>query len=536
MTVAFHQLTMRRLGLTLTLWWVVVSLLTAWVIPAAKAQPSTLIDFDAIDRYIENEMATTRLPGLALAIVHGDQIVHLKGFGQADPTGRVVTPQLPFLIGSASKSFTALAIMQLVEAGKVDLDAPVQRYLPWFQVGQDREASALIKVRHLLNMTSGVPTFDGTTQTIRDEVGDKALENGVRALHALALTQPVGQQFQYANANYNALGLIVQTVSRQSYEAYIQHHIFAPLAMHNAYTSPIIARQHGRVTGYRYWFGWPLPYEMPFPRGTLPAGFLSVSAEDMAHYLIAQLNGGLYANRSVLSPAGMARLHQPTVPIGQDEIFYAMGWFIGNMNGVRTISHGGDLANFHTDVVLIPDAQWGVGLLMNGNNNLNHVRIVNIAPGVTRLLLGQPILPLAQGSDTRQSLLVLTWVVLAIQLFEIVRTSVLIRGWRQAAAGGPQRRGFRVWHLLPPLVLNFGWATLLLTVLLAIPFITGGDLPTLLIHTPDLGYSLLLTLVVALGWPLLRTVLVLTRLRSHATLDTGQARPALVVRSKASPQ
>ena len=94
-----------------------------------------------IDAYVEQERQAARVPGIALAIVQGDRVVHLQGFGEADPSGRAVTPQTPFGIGSASKSFTALAIMQLVEAGKIELDAPVQRYLPWFRVA-DAEASA----------------------------------------------------------------------------------------------------------------------------------------------------------------------------------------------------------------------------------------------------------------------------------------------------------------------------------------------------------------------------------------------------------
>jgi len=101
-------------------------------------------DARAIDEYVESKMRRARIPGLALAIVKDDEIVYLKGYGQADPSGRPVTPQTPFIIGSVTKSFTALAAMQLVEAGKIELDAPVQKYLPWFRVA-DANASAQIK-------------------------------------------------------------------------------------------------------------------------------------------------------------------------------------------------------------------------------------------------------------------------------------------------------------------------------------------------------------------------------------------------------
>ncbi len=96
--------------------------------------------FTRIEQYLVGALQGLRLPGLAAAIVQGKRVIYLSGFGKADPTGRPVTPQTPFIIGSLSKSFTALAIMQLVEAGRIELDAPVQRYLPWFRI-QDGTAS-----------------------------------------------------------------------------------------------------------------------------------------------------------------------------------------------------------------------------------------------------------------------------------------------------------------------------------------------------------------------------------------------------------
>ena len=122
----------------------------------ADPPPGASPDFVAIDAYLTREMRDLHIPGLALGIVHNGEIAHLRGFGVADSSGLVVTPQTPFILASASKSFTALAIMQLVEEGKVDLDAPVATYLPSFSVGDD-SASGAITVRHLLNHTSGLP-------------------------------------------------------------------------------------------------------------------------------------------------------------------------------------------------------------------------------------------------------------------------------------------------------------------------------------------------------------------------------------------
>ena len=108
-------------------------------------------------------------------------MAYLHGYGQAAPDGRAVTPQTPFMIGSVTKSFTALAIMQLVEAGQVELDVPVQTYLPWFRVA-DPQASAQITLRHLLNQTSGFSKGSGVQELMASDLSDAAIEAAVRRL------------------------------------------------------------------------------------------------------------------------------------------------------------------------------------------------------------------------------------------------------------------------------------------------------------------------------------------------------------------
>jgi CubicO group peptidase (beta-lactamase class C family) len=152
-------------------------------------------DFAAIDAYIEGQVKDLNLPGLAFAIVHGDQIVHLKTMGVADPSGRPITPQTSFLLASLSKSFTALAIMQLVEAGQIDLDAPVQRYLPWFRVA-DAAASARITVRHLLNQTSGLSALTGNGYFITRDSDDEAQDRFVRGLSTASLSSAPGHELR----------------------------------------------------------------------------------------------------------------------------------------------------------------------------------------------------------------------------------------------------------------------------------------------------------------------------------------------------
>jgi CubicO group peptidase (beta-lactamase class C family) len=353
----------------------------------ARAAP----EFAAIERFVQDEMAAQRIPGLALGIVKDDRIAYLRGFGKADESGRAVTPQTPFIIGSLSKSFTALAIMQLVEAGKVELDAPVQRYLPWFRVA-DEEASGEITVRHLLNQTSGLSTKTGRSYQGNGDTSDAALEKAVRKLSAAELTAPVGKKHQYSTINYSVLGLIVQRVAGRSYESYVQTEIFDPLQMRDSFTSEAAVKQHGLATGYHFWFGRPRAADLPYNRGLVPAGYLISSAEDMTHYLIAQLRGGRYGTASVLSSAGVRELHQPAVRTPKADTSYGMGWFVGPINEIPAIHHQGETFSFHANAVLVPQSRTGVIVLMNAQNSLDLFfadRMGTISEGVTSLLEGR---------------------------------------------------------------------------------------------------------------------------------------------------
>src|SRR5262245_24374146 len=338
-------------------------------VPAANGRGSAP-EFAAIERFVKDEMAAQRIPGLALGIVENDRITYLRGFGKADDAGRPVTPKTPFIIGSLSKSFTALAIMQLVEEGKVELDAPVQRYLPWFRVAGE-SASKAITVRDLLNHTSGLSTKTGRTFQGNGDTSDAALEKTVRSLRSIALTAPAGTTYQYSTVNYAVLGLIVQTVSGRSYESYVQVKILDPLQMRGSFTSATEAEHHGLATGYHYWFGRPKPADLPYNRGLVPAGYLISDAEDMSHYLIAQLTNGRYGSGSVISREGMDELHRPAAETPETGTSYGMGWFVGPINGIPAIHHQGETFNFHANAVLVPRSRTGVIVLMNAENSID---------------------------------------------------------------------------------------------------------------------------------------------------------------------
>jgi CubicO group peptidase (beta-lactamase class C family) len=474
----------------------------------ANADP----DFAVVDTYVEAQMKAARIPGVALAIVHGDQIVHLNTYGVADPAGRAMTPQTPFRLASVSKTLTALAVMQLVEDGRIDLDAPVQRYLPWFRLA-DEQASALITVRHLLYHTSGVPQSAGYDNLFNGDQNDTALEHNVRQLAGVAPNRPIGAAYQYANLNYDVLGLVVQVVSGQTYEAYIQDHIFDPLAMNHSYTSQADAKAHGLATGYRRWVGFPIPIDLPDDRATRPSSFLISSAEDLGHLLIAELNGGRYDGTAVLSPEGMAATQQPVIAIGDTGLRSGMGLEVGEVNGVNMAAKTGGTANYNARLVLMPDSGWGVVVLANTFDIGLGDQFDALANEISAWLInGQPPevvqAPIGGGSAT------LKFALIAIVIFEIVsafRTRIVL-------PVDPHDRRWLVRHLGLPLVWD---AALALIVLVAAPRFINMPLNFLFHFAPDIFWLLVVVVAIPFSKDILKALITLRRLQTIHAASTA---------------
>jgi hypothetical protein len=236
----------------------------------------------------------------------------------------------------------------------------------------------------------------------------------VRDLRTVELTAPVGKRFQYSNYIFNVLGLIVQTVSGQSYEDYVQQHIFVPLEMSHSYTSAEQAREHDRAMGHRYWFGWPFAYEMPYNRAQLPSGFINASAQDMTHYLIAQLDGGRYKDAQVLSSRGIAEIFSraPDNRSGQLEL---RGQFQDNLLLVRR-----DYRELDT-VIGVPLSLYGFYLVRVG---LRTMHGVSPCPYWRRLLgkgEGRSIVNLQSGGARR-------WKAVVRPPIRIVLATLLVGG------------------------------------------------------------------------------------------------------------
>lgn len=173
-------------------------------------------DSKIIDYIVEEEMKEMKIPGLAIAIVSGTDTIYLKGFGKANNSGTKVTEETAFFIGSSSKSFTAMAIMQIAEDGALNIDDPVIKYLPKLKGVKNAEE---ITIRQLLNHTSGFSTYEG--MKIYNRNADESLSQLAENLHNVRLSRRPGASYEYSNLNYVILGAIIEMISGMSYEKYI---------------------------------------------------------------------------------------------------------------------------------------------------------------------------------------------------------------------------------------------------------------------------------------------------------------------------
>ena len=338
----------------------VVTMTAAATVGAPASPVARPFDPVAVDSFIITQMARHRIPGLALAITHGDQVFHVRGYGLARD-GIPVTGQTQFRIASLSKSFTALAVLQLVEAGQMELEAPVARYLRGFALASP-SAAASTTVHQLLNHTSGladtgfVNGLDGQQQTLADRVA---------SLHTARAVDPPGAAFHYFDPNYQVLARLVEVVSGQSFDEYLRTSIFAPLGMRDTVstlTSNGAAQRASHLAqGHMVVYG--LPLAVPELSGFLGgSGGVVSTAADMAHYLIAQSVGGQYSKHRVISPASIALMQTPALGLASN---YAMGWVASNTLGVRTVEHSGVLSTFYAEAVLLPDSGYAFVLLYN---------------------------------------------------------------------------------------------------------------------------------------------------------------------------
>lgn len=313
--------------------------------------------FAEIDRYAESLLLADRVPAASIAIVYRDQLVHVRSFG-VDHEGKPVTGATAFVLGSMSKSITAVAVMQLVERGQIELDVSARTYLPSFRVAS-ADSGASITIRQLLLHTSGLP------QRV-SRVSHHTLRGQVDALRTVAPTRAPGEAHAYASANYLVLGAIVEAVSGLPFAEYVERNIFGMLDMRHSFTSRSQALSQGFAGGHVYAFGVPITSSLAEEPARLPTAGLMSSAEDLGRFLAMFLRQGRVGEQQFLTVESVRQTLVGGAP--SDGFSYAFGWRDGRIGDVRAVHHGGIVPDFRGKIVMLPDSGWGVVVLTNASS------------------------------------------------------------------------------------------------------------------------------------------------------------------------
>jgi CubicO group peptidase (beta-lactamase class C family) len=350
----------------LTLPAVCVTLLLA---PALRTEPAADRYAGRLDPFLQKTVREADVPGLAIGIVADGRLAYARGFGvlKVGEPERPVTPETLFHMASITKPFVATAVLQLMERGKVDLDAPVTTYVPYFRLKDPRYRS--VTVRQMLTHTSGMPD-------VRDygwdkpEYDDGSLERYVRSLGDKSLLREPGSKFAYSNMAYEVLGDLVAKVSGESFERYVEVNILKPLGMKSSTlllkeADPAkLAAGHtkGKDGNVR------VVAHYPYNRAHTPSSDLHSSVTDMARWAMANINRGELDGARILKASTYDLMWKPAARTGSPSSLgkrVGISWFLGERMGVPTVSHGGGDDGFRTYLVLAPDRKAGVVVMSN---------------------------------------------------------------------------------------------------------------------------------------------------------------------------
>lgn len=420
-------------------------------------------DGAAITRFVEGQMRVSRIPGIALVIVRGERVVYAGTFGDG---GTPLTPDSPFLIGSVTKTFTALAIAQLADDGKLRFDDPVHQHLPGFRL-EGSDGGRAISLRHLLTHTSGLSQWSGH---------DRRAQREARFDH-IAPARPPGVEVEYSSLNYIILGQVVEAVAGMPYGAHMRRRVFEPLDMTNSFADLDSARRRGLVRGHRYLFGLAIRgRETQQPEPLVPAGFLISSARDLGNYLGMLLSQGAFRGRQVVSPEA---LREMLTPWDGGSHGAGMGWGVGR----TLIGHAGNSATFSARLAMLPAEGYGLVLLSNVNSGPFFPGTGAVLDGLIRILRGQPAQTVWPGE------ILLKLGILALLIVGVIRMIAAFQRWSRR---GFPRRLTTTRRVVMPLVMEMAGAAL---VLLALPRWIGVPLHTILEYFPDLGIAILVGVV-----------------------------------------
>ncbi|MGD0174033.1 MAG: serine hydrolase domain-containing protein [Anaerolineales bacterium] len=330
---------------------------------STPAEPTP--DWSVKSRQVDELFAsyiTGRSPGAAVIVIQDGKIAHEAGYGLADlAKGTPVTPSQIFHLASVGKQFTALAVLILVEKGKLDLDDPVEKYLP-----ELANFGNGVTIRRLLNDTSGIPdAYSGDLYKALMQQAARPTNADLLAVLSTAdgLLFDPGFQFKYSNTGYDVLGALIERVSGESYPDFLEENIFGPLGMKNSFSLPSPRQKTDPLLAHSYvkYQGVIQPYDTYWLDDIVGSGTIYSNVEDMFLY-----DQALYTD-AIIPQSTLAEAFQPAVLYDGVKYPYGFGWEIKDENGIRSYWHSGKWLGYRSFYERFPDLKLSIVVLMNWN-------------------------------------------------------------------------------------------------------------------------------------------------------------------------
>ena len=350
-----------------------------------------------IDPYILESMRQSKTSALTLTIIQDENIIYQKVY-QTDNFNVKVDLSTPFYIGSISKSFTALAIKQLANSGRIDINERVSSYLPWFDLKDDRGNE--IRVRDLIRHRSGLSTLDGNVAYTYDT--NYSIEELSQVItEKVHIDSLIGNINSYSNLNYIVLGAIIEKVTGKTYVEYIEENVYRPLDMINTYYDYEEAKTNGLVPSYRVVNGIRIPVNVPHPTAHVPAGYQMSSTHDMTNYLLMFMHEGYYNSNSLFE----------NNELSSESVTYDPYWQEIEIHD-EYFGHSG--ATFSATSQMIINQHNKLGILI-----LTNARDVSSTKPISASLISEGVITILRGISYKNPEPDFNWIIFSINLLFI---------------------------------------------------------------------------------------------------------------------
>lgn len=341
---------------------------------------------EKLDKILNEYMDKGNVPGLAVGVVYNSETIYTKGFGVKNiETKEGINEYSLFHMASISKTFVATGIIQLVQQGKINLDSYLTRYLPYFELKDQRYKK--ITIRQMLNHISGMPDVEDY-EWDKPEFDEEASERYVKSLKDNELMWEPGEKFAYSNMAFDILGDVISKVSGMSFENYMKENILNIIDMKESnFLKPLVSKEL-LTTPHVFDLknGYKVSEIFPYNRIHSPSSTLCSNAVEMCNYAIANLNKGSFKSSKILEADAYSELWKKQADTGWYGYASSVGlsWFLGDYKGAKVRCHSGGDTGFRSNLVLFPEIGAAVVIMMNSD----YASIHNMCNSLMDIVLG----------------------------------------------------------------------------------------------------------------------------------------------------